>query len=221
MASYTDIFKKNPLFKGVRQDEFLPMLQGLEARKKSYKKGSFIFYAGDEIHHIGIVLSGAVHIIQEDFWGNRNILARVAPGEMFGEGFACVQNAKSEVDTVAALAAEVLYLDIDKFVRTEINAGKYASLLTGNLLAIMAEKNVFLTQKIRYISQRTTRQKLMAFLSDEARRYGASSFDIAFDRQQLADFLSVDRSAMSSELGRMRDEGIIDFHKNRFTLRGD
>lgn len=219
MENYLSVIKKSPLFRGINEEELLIMLKKLGAHKKTYRKGNFIFYAGDQVKSIGIVLSGAAHVVQEDFWGNRNILAQIPPGGMFGEAFACVPQTKSEVDVVIAMAADILFIDTEIILEQGMTANPYSAKLFKNLLAIVAQKNIFLTQKMRHISQRTTRQKLLSFLSSEALRHGKSSFDIAFNRQQLADFLSVDRSAMSSELSRMKDEGLIDYAKNHFELK--
>ena len=219
MEKNLQVIKKSALFKGIKDDSLPGLLKILDVRKKSYPKGSFVFYAGDNIDSISIVLSGTVHIVQEDFWGNRNILARIPAGEMFGEAFACAPGSKTEVDAVVTTAAEIMFLDIQKILRAGSHPNAEYGRLSANLIAVTAYKNIFLTKKIRYISQRTTRQKLMAFLSGEAKRHGKPSFSIDFNRQQLADFLSVDRSAMSSELGRMKSEGLIDFNKEKFVLK--
>ena len=187
--------------------------------KRNTKKGNFIFYAGDTIEQIGIVLSGMVHILQEDYWGNRNILSQVRPGSLFGEAFACLPDVKSTVDVAALDDTEVMFINVNSIIHAGQVLTKAQERVALNLLAIMARRNMQLTQKIRYMSQRSTRQKLMFYLSEEALRQESSSFTLPFNRQQLADFLSVDRSAMSAELSRMKKDGLIDYYKDKFILK--
>lgn len=190
------VLKNSALFRGLDETEIEGLLQSLGGRVRSYDKGNFVIYAGDEVHSLGIVLYGSVHIMQEDYWGNRNILASVPAGGMFAEAFASLPGACSAVDVMVVEKSEILFIDL-----RHVLGGRTT-----------------LTEKIRYMSQRSTRQKLMAYLSHEARKRGKDTFSIEFNRQQLADFLSVDRSAMSAELGRMKRDGLIDYNKESFTL---
>lgn len=219
MEKYLDVIRTSTLFRGIEQGDIGNMLQCLGITKKSYPKGSFVFYAGDAITSVGLLLKGSAHIVQEDYWGNRNILSRVAPGDIFGEAYACVPGATAEVSVAVLTDAEIMFMDIKKTLHVCPNTCHFHEQLASNLLAVVAQKSLFLTKKIQYLSQRTTRQKLMAYLSGEARRHGAPDFTIDFNRQQLADFLSVDRSAMSSELGKMRTEGMLDFDRQHFVLK--
>lgn len=219
MENLQKILKKSSLFAGIDDADILPMIKCLGARKKSCPKDSFIFYAGDTLKAVGIVLSGTVHVLQEDYWGNRNILAIVPASGIFGEAYACVPGITSNVSIYVKSTAEILFIDVEKILRVCPHTCSFHERLAANLLVVVAGKNILLTRKIQYLSQRTTRQKLMAFLSDEAQHRGKSSFTIEFNRQQLADFLSVDRSAMSSELGRMKEDGLIDFERNDFVLK--
>lgn len=218
MEPYIPILQKTPVFQGIEASDISALLQLLGSRRKSYGKGNFVFYAGDEIHCLGIVLSGTVHIVQEDYWGNRNILAAVSAGGMFGEAFACLPDARAGVDVVVVAKGDILFLDIRKILQSGASVTPAQERLGRNLLAVLAGKNVILTEKIRYMSQRSTRQKLMAYLSDEAKKQKKNTFSITFNRQQLADFLSVDRSAMSAELSRMKRDGLIQYDKETFTL---
>lgn len=165
-----------------------------------------------------MVLDGAVHIIQEDYWGNRNILSQIPAGFFFGEAFACLPESLATVDVVAASDAVIMQV----YVGNILHAGQVLTpdqaRFTGNLLGLMAEKNRLLTEKMRYLTQRSTRQKIMLYLSDMARQKGKATFVLPFNRQQMADFLSVDRSALSAELSKMKKEGLIDYHKDKFTL---
>ncbi len=216
MESWIAVIQQAELFMNLRTEDIKALLVGLQAKKKRYAKGEFLFYAGEEIRHIGIVLSGAVHVVQEDYWGNRNILAQIQPGGMFGEAFACLPGSLSTVGAVAAEESEVMRVRIDDILHCHMAAQQEQ--LVMNLLALVARRNLLLTQKIRCVSQRSTRRKIMTYLSDEARRQGDSSFSIPFNRQELADFLSVDRSAMSAELSKMQREGLISYRRDTFTL---
>ena len=218
MEEYISLLKNTDLFKGVEETSIGSLLQSMGARKRHFDKGNFVFYAGDDINTISIVLSGSCHIVQEDYWGNRNILTLVQKGQLFGEAFAALPSAQAIVDVVVVEEGDILFLSIDSLMRSDTSLPAEARRVLRNVMGLLAGKNILLTKKIRYISQRSTRQKLMAYLSDEARRLGSSSFTIEFNRQQLADFLSADRSAMSAELSRMQKDGLIEYHKDAFTL---
>lgn len=219
LNSFLPVIQHSELFAGIPAEEISKILDGMKAYKQTYAKGNFIWYAGDPIGQIGIVLSGMVHILQEDYWGNRNILSQMRPGSLFGEAFACIPDASSTVDVVAVEPTEVLFINVNSIIHAGQVLTRPQERVALNLLAIMARRNRELTQKIRYMSQRSTRQKLMFYLSEEALRQGSPSFTLPFNRQQLADFLSVDRSAMSAELSRMKKEGLIEYHKDQFILK--
>ncbi|KMO85883.1 cyclic nucleotide-binding protein [Megasphaera cerevisiae DSM 20462] len=219
MKKILPILLSSPLFKGISETDMLPLLESMGVRRQSYKKGAFVFLAGKTGTRIGIVLTGLVHIVQEDYWGNRNIIAPIRVGNMFGEAFACLPDAAATVDVVVMQEADILFMDAGKILHAGEVMTEPQKCVAMNLLAVLAQKNLFLTEKIRYLSQRTTRQKLMFYLSDEARRHHSPVFSIPFNRQELADFLSVDRSAMSAELGRMKREGLLEYTKDRFELK--
>ena len=166
-----------------------------------------------------MVLSGSVHIVKEDFWGNRNIVTEIGPGQIFAESYACTPGAALGVSVVAAEAAAVMFMNVRRVLTTCSSACEFHSRLLRNLLSVLAEKNLRFNDKLTHMAQRTTRQKLLSYLSAESMRLGSPEFDITFNRQQLADYLSVDRSAMSGELSKMRDEGLLDFYKSHFRLR--
>lgn len=194
------------------------LLDCLSAVERHYEKNSFIFMENDAVTSIGVVLSGKVHIVQEDFWGNRTILAETGPGGLFGEAFSCAETEKLPVSVLAASDADILLIDYRRIITTCSSACIFHTGLIKNMLWILAGKNIMLTQKIEILTKRTTRQKLLSYLSAQAIQAGSHSFEIPFNRQELAEYLSVDRSAMSNELGKMRDEGILSFARNRFEL---
>lgn len=218
MKKQLDILKKVPLFEGVAPEDLTEMLGCLSSTNKSYKKGEYIFTAQDPPVTVGIVLTGTVHVIKEDFWGNRAILARVGSCGMFGEAFACAQVDKLPVSVVATELTEILFIDYKKIITTCSSACHFHTRLIQNMLHILAQKNLLLTQKMEHIVKRTTREKLLSYLSQQAVQAGSAYFSIPFNRQELADYLSVDRSALSSELGKLQKEGALDFHKNEFHL---
>lgn len=206
------------LFEGIDEKEKKAMLSCLEARKKSYLSGNIVFRRGGHTSYMGLVLSGAVHMVKDDFWGNRSILGEASAGSMFGEVYACLADRKLEVDVVAVEDTEVLFLDVKKILTVCSSACVFHTRLIRNLLTIMAEKNLMLTHKMEHMAQKNTRDKLLSYLSMESMKSGSAEFTIPFNRQQLADYLSVDRSAMSRELSHMKEEGILEYQRNRFRL---
>ena len=213
-----EIIKSNPLFKEIIENDLETMLSCLSAKQCFYNQNSFIFLTGESIHHIGIMMSGKIIITKEDGFGNRSIIAEVIPGEMFGEAFACSGIENSTVSVQAAADSVVLLIDYKRIVTTCSSACIFHTKLIENMLAILAKKVLMLNQKIGIVSKRTTREKLMAYFEIQKDRANSNKFTIPYNREELADFLFVDRSAMSRELCRMRDEGLIDFRKNRFEI---
>lgn len=205
------------LFHGLREAQIREMLPCLSARQSRFRRGQFLLRAGDRVAFAGILLSGEAEVLQEDFWGNRNLLAAVGPGDLFAEAFACA-HAVSPVSVLCKTDGSVLYLNVHAVFSPCEKACAQHKALSQNLIRVLAEKNMQLNEKAGFLSQRTTREKLLAYLSAQARRAGSASFRIPFDRQQLADFLSVNRSAMSAELSRMQREGLLCADRSSFTL---
>ena len=205
------------LFHGLREAQIREMLPCLSARQSRFRRGQFLLRAGDRVAFAGILLSGEAEVLQEDFWGNRNLLAAVGPGDLFAEAFACA-HAVSPVSVLCKTDGSVLYLNVRAVFSPCEKACAQHKALSQNLIRVLAEKNMQLNEKAGFLSQRTTREKLLAYLSAQARRAGSASFRIPFDRQQLADFLSVNRSAMSAELSRMQHEGLLCADRSSFTL---
>ena len=203
------------LFQGISQQEFPALLTQLNARRRQYDKGAVILHRGDQTARLGLVLSGTVHMVKEDFWGARTIVGLARPGEVFAESYACLPGAVLEVSVLAAADTEILFLDAAPALS---GGGTGGTQFSRNLLAMLAGRNLTLTRKIGHMARRTTRDKLISYLSAQALQAGRSEFDIPLDRQQLADYLAVDRSSMSTTLGRLRDEGVLTFRKNHFHL---
>lgn len=219
MKKYVGILKNTKLFSGVGEEELASMLGCLGSTAKIYKKGEYILHAGEHIDQIMVLVDGSLHIQKDDYWGKRSIINRVSAGEMFGEAYASPDSGALLNDVVAVEDSAVIFFDVNRILSVCPSACKFHSLTIRNLLFAISEKNRKLDVKLGYMSNRTTRDKLLSYFSDEAKRQKSSSFVIPFNRQQLADFLSVDRSAMSNELGKMRDEGLIQFEKNHFMLK--
>ena len=200
-----------PLFRGIPAGELTALLAQASAREARFQKGDLLLRRGEVTGRLGLVLEGTVHIIREDFWGNRSIVGLAGPGEVFAESYA-LAGEPLEVSVLAAAPGAALFLEAD---------GLTDARLTANLLHLLARKNLMLTRKMRHMARRTTRDKLLSYLSAQALAAGSSEFDIPMDRQQLADYLAVDRSAMSAALGKLRDEGVLTFRKNHFRLLGE
>lgn len=218
MKKYLKLLELTKLFHGITESEIESMLKCLSATSRCYQKGDYVFRRGEHITTVALLLEGCIHICKEDFWGNLSILSEISEGEIFGEVYACLDNDEILNNAVAVKQSVVLFLDVHRILTMCPSSCHFHGMLIRNLLSVIASKNKMLTQKLEYMSQRTTREKLLSYLSEQSLKAGCPSFDIPFNRQQLADFLSVDRSAMSNELCKMRDEGILLFEKNHFTL---
>lgn len=218
MEKYVKILKNTSLFSGVAEEEILAMLGCLNASLKTYKKGEYVFHQGETISSITVLVSGMLHVQHDDYWGNRNIINLIEVGEMFGEAYVSPDSGVMMNNVIAIEDSAVMFFDAKQVLTTCSSACRFHAIVVQNLFYAISDKNRKLVQKLSHMSKRSTREKLMSYLSDESSRQKSSSFDISFNRQQLADFLSVDRSAMSNELSKMRDDGLIQFDKNHFTL---
>jgi len=218
MKNYINIIKKNQLFSGIEEKEIEAMLKCLNAKINLYDKNQYIYRFGENIYSVGLVLCGSVYLVKDDFLGNQTILSEAGVGQIFGETYACVPAETLEVSIITAEASEVMFLDIQRIMNVCSSACVFHTRLIRNLLSVLAEKNLSLTRKIMHMSQRTTREKLLSYLSAEAQKNCSTVLEIPFNRQQLADYLAVDRSAMSNELCKLRDDGILSFNKNCFKL---
>lgn len=225
MKKYLPLLTRTQLFAGIRAEDISAMLDCLGASMRSYEKGGMVFHSGMFLHSVALLAEGRLLIQKTDYWGNLNILAELRPGQMFGAAYTVPSSGALLNDVTAAENSVVLFFDIERVLSVCSATCPFHAQLIKNLFYAMSGKSRELVQKLDYLSKRSTRDKLLAYLSNEAQRQNSSVLTIPFNRQQLADFLSVDRSAMSSELGRMRDEGLLSFRKNTFILnngrRGD
>ena len=218
MADFIEVLQSCALFDGIDERDLKAMLGCLDGQVRAFGRGEAIFAADSRAEHVGIVLSGAAQIVMDDFYGNRTIQDRVEPGGMFGEAFACAGVERLPVTVEGVRPGRVMVIRLKRITETCSNACEFHNRMVMNLLRAMAAKNLQLNRKIRITSHRTTREKLMAYLMSQARQARSSSFTIPFDLQALADYLCVERSALSAEIGRLRREGVLESEKSHFTL---
>ncbi len=207
----------SPLLRGLEEEE----LQQIEAagclRKSSYGKGAVIFRTGEAVHELGIVLAGSVNIENVDLWGNKSILSNIAPGQIFAESYA-ISGEAMLVDAAAAEDCEILFMDLRFLMRDENLSKSWRRKLMDHLLQAAVRKNMVLSNRIFCTSSKTVRGRVLTYLSEMAVQSGDTTFQIPFNRQQMADYLNLDRSALSKELGKMQKEGLLKFCRNTFTL---
>ena len=207
----------SPLFQNLQETDPEKLLVSLKAQKRLYQTGETILHPGELLDRLGIVLTGLVQVSKEDFQGNRALLAQNGPGQMFGEAFACTR-APLTVLVEASQETAVLWSPYDSLSPREGDFQQARVQIVQNLMGILAGKNIFLTGRIEHLSKRTLREKVLSYLSEQAASSGRAAFTIPLNRQEMADYLAADRSALSAVLGKLRREGIIQFHKNQFTL---
>lgn len=218
MENYLPVLKKSNLFIGMEETEIEAMLRCLSARTQTFGRNETILRSGEQISSVGMVLSGLALIEKEDFWGNRSIISEISPGMIFAEAYACLSQVPIETNVIASEDTAVMFLNVKKILTVCTSACSFHSRLIQNLLTTIARKNITLTKKIQHISLKTIRDKLLSYLSTESLKAGKAVFEIPFNRQQLADYLSVDRSALSSEISKLQREGILSCNKNKFEI---
>ena len=206
------------LFRGLSEEETAHALRELWAQEKQYRKDAVILSAGQPTDRMGLVLKGSVTIETNDLWGNRTVLSHVGEGGFFAETYAWLCDEVVLVDVVANEECRILFLTAAALRTPSLAQQPWAAKLTSNLLSISAQKNLALTGRSFHTAPKSARARIMAYLNTVSLQMQSQEFDIPFDRQQLADYLNLERSAMSKELGRMRDEGLIRTRKNHFAL---
>ena len=218
MKDFFDVLRECPLFDRIGDESLKEMLGCLNAKERSYKKGDAVFAEGDKAKYLGIVLEGSVQLVRVDYYGNRSILANIEPPQLFGEAFACAGLKSLPVDAVAAADTKILLLDAQRIARPCGNACPCHGQTILNLLHIVAKKNLVLHQKIEITSKRSTREKLMTYLLLQAKNAKSHTFTVPYDRQELADYLEVDRSGLSAEISKLRNEKVLECRRSTFTL---
>ena len=209
---------RSPLFRGIKPDERNTMLSCIGYHIGTFKKGDIVAFEGDNLKHIGIIISGAVDMVKEDLWGNKTMLVRMRKDELFGETFACGSDNLSVVTFLVSEDARILFMPFDRVMHSCTMACVFHHRLIENMVGIIANKNRDLMRKVEVVSKRTIREKLLAYLSIQAQIQESRYFEIPFGRVELAEYLCVDRSALTRELAKMKEDGLIDYDKNCFRI---
>lgn len=218
MKKYFSVLRRCPLFEQIADSDLERMLGCLGAKTEFFDKKYTIMSEGNPAKYIGIVLSGSVHVVQVDYFGNRSIISAVEESQVFGEAFACAETDSLPVSVIANEPCEIMLIECSHIMHTCTNNCGFHQKLIFNLMKDLATKAILFHRKLEVTSKRTTREKLLTFLNLESKRHSGNSFYIPFDRQELADYLEVDRSGLSAEIGKLRHEGIIENRKNYFRL---
>lgn len=212
-----NLISKTSLFRGCAEEDIQKLSEHLDFKTVKYKKGMVIYEDGEIVTNIGLVLSGSVQIEHHDFWGNKSILSIVNVGGVFAEAYACIPNEPLIINVVANEDCEILFISVPKLFDT-CSACKVQTRLIQNLIIISAQKNLHLSKRSLHTSSKTIRGRLLSYFSQLISEQGSNKVVSPFDRQQLADYLNLDRSALSKELGKMKRDGVIEYHKNTFEI---
>ena len=219
MEEFYPLLQTVELVSGITAAELGPLLACLGAVVNRYARNQIIFGSGESIRRFGILLSGQVQVVQDDYYGNRSILGQFGPGDLVGESFACAESPSLPVDVIATADSEVILIDCRRLASPCEKACGFHNRLVQNMMRVLSRKNIALTRKMQITSRRTTREKLLAYLAAESVKNRSNRFEMSFNRQELADYLNVERSAMSAELSRLRSDGLLDFSRNQFLLK--
>ena len=218
MKKYFEVLRKCPLFNQIEDESLVRALVCLGAKEKSYKKGDTVLTEGQEAKYFGIVLKGSVQLERVDYYGNRSILTSIEPSQLFGEAFACAGIKSLPIDVIAAEDTDILFIDVKRAASSCDAACAFHAQLIINLLNIVAKKNLVLHQKIEITSKHSTREKLMTYLFLQEKNTGSRTFTIPYNRQELADYLGVERSGLSAEISKLRNEKVLECNRSTFTL---
>ena len=218
MQKYFSVLSRCPLFRGVAEKDLIPLLNCMGAAVSTRDKGEALLMADSPADRVGVLLSGNAQVIREDYQGSRSILSAISPGQLFGEAFAFAQVEALPVSVICTERCEALFIPCDKLSSPCANACGFHNRMIFNLMQVMAQKNLLLRRKLEIVSCRTIRERLLTYLDDQARQHRARDFDIPFDRQALADYLGVERSALSAEISRLRAEGVLESDRKHFRL---
>ena len=209
------------LFSGIEEDHIQLLLTRLGCYEKSFNKGDIIVLEEDETRYAGVVLSGQVQMVKADIWGDESLMAYMGPGEIFAESFAVCKDSSSYVSFIASQKTRVLFLSLDHIINTCPHRCSFHSTLVTNLFELIAKKNQQLMEKIDIVAKPTLREKILAYLSLQAQKQQSRYIEIPLNRQDMAQFLCSNRSAMTRELSKMKEEGIIDFDGSTFVLQNE
>ena len=208
----------SPLFTGINPEDRKSMLGCIGYHIGTFRKGDIVAFEEENMKHIGIVLSGAVDMIKEDLWGNKTMLVRARKNDVFGETFACGSDNLSVVTFLVSEDAKLLFLPFNRVMHSCTMACQFHHRLIENMVRVIADKNRDLMRKVEVVSKRTIREKLLAYLSIQAQIQDSRYFEIPLGRVELAEYLCVDRSALTRELAKMKEEGLVDYDRNCFRM---
>ncbi len=208
---------RTPLFAGISDKELTNIQAQGYMRRQTFQKNAYVLRVDDPVLEIGMILLGSVRIENTDLWGNKSILSRPGAGKIFAKTYALCQEPML-VDVVTAEQTEILFLDLHLLQHAKNHSAAWYIQLLHNLLRITTRNNLSLSGRVFCTTAKSVRSGVLTYLSAQAVKQGSKQFTIPFNRQQMADYLNVDRSALSKELCRMRDAGLLVFHKNQFTL---
>lgn len=211
-------FMDIPLFQGLEREEISEVLQKFHALIKHFPKSDYIYLAGDCVENLCVVLEGTVQMIKEDIWGEKSIIANLGAGSVFAENFLGKLGDRSVVSYFVASDSEILMLPLGRALYDVSAPSKASQRLMCNIVSVLADNNTRLIEKTEILCKKTLRSKILAYLEQEARNNACRQITIPFNRTDLANYLDADRSALTRELARMREEGLIDYNKNTFTI---
>ena len=212
MEKFYEVLEKNPLFANIKVAEYKVLMTCINGNIRKFSSDDYIFLAGSEISYVGIVLTGAIEIIKENPAGARLIMDVLGPANIFGEGIVCTKARIAPVSVRVKEAAQILFIPFERIIKTCGNACNFHFQLIQNMMMILGEKNFRMNSKIELL------EKLATYLIHEFQKNNSRSFDIVLNRNELAEYLNVSRTAMSRELGRMKDEGLLDYYQNSFKI---
>ncbi|GHT86571.1 transcriptional regulator [Bacteroidia bacterium] len=218
MKTIYPLLSSSSLFSGIGEDDFESILSCLGAKCRVYEKNEVIYFEGDTVTEIGLLISGRLHLLKSDVWGNNSLVTEVTPPEMFAEAIVCGGLGHVPVSVIAKEPSEVLFLDYKRIVTTCSSACAFHGKLIRNMMSVLAKKNILMSDKMEHITKRTIKEKLLSYLYGQARQKNSKTFEIPYNRQELADYLSVERSALSAEMSKLKANGVIDYRKNHFKL---
>ncbi|MDO5028141.1 MAG: Crp/Fnr family transcriptional regulator [Bacillota bacterium] len=215
----TDFLMTTKLFENIKADDFLKLFSCIRPRQESFTKGQLIYCAGSQVEEIGLIKSGGVNIVFNSYWGSRQIFAHLGPGQVFGENYAALNNMSLAADIEASEDSQVIFFRLQSLLTSCSRSCVFHQQLIFNLFKTSAQKNLQLTRRMIHTSSKSLRDRLTSYLSEQAKINNSPKFSIPFNRQGLADYLGVDRSAMSNQLSKMKKDGLIDYKKNHFVLK--
>lgn len=218
MEQYFEVLEKCPLFKGVQRDDISGILKCFEVKIKEYRKGETVFLQGDAVNFFGIVLEGSIQIIRNDYYGNRSIVTTTMPSQLFAETFAFTKASSVPLSAWASSDSTIMLINPEKIIGQCSRACSFHSRIISNLIKVMASKNLEINKKLEIVSKRTTRDKLMTYLFLTSQELGIKSFTVPFNRQELADYLEVDRSGLSAEISKLKKDGKLLCRRSEFTI---